>query len=558
MKITGKAVSRFLFKASITEDDTFICNKCRRPKRSPKGYTNLVSHARTCYGPDFETELKQHLQQHGVDVGDDGAIPKKIDQKVLESFYRSNDKEQRAFAWIKWLCTRNMPLTEAANEITREFSKWEGFSPKTLRKYIIATANETVKPISETLKKSGLITLLFDGWTCDGTSTHYIAIFAGYRDPSTGKYEEVLLSLQPTLDEMDMGADAHIDLVESTLDLYKLEKDMVVCIVGDNCATNRAISRRWNIPLIGCYNHKLNLAVQEYIEQQRGLPEVIDKISTLMSKACNLKMAAQLRDLTLEAHGVSLKAKQKNKTRWTSTFDMAKRYIRIKAELLQVQGLEDYQLSARENRMVTSAMQDFEAFSYVTTQIQEKGMDVRFCREQFDILLSEPKYDCMRKYLAPDAEIVESPVFERGIIKIQNGLKLTEEEARACRKLQTQQTESLSQEEEAANEAMTVMQRLLANGKRRKVEASKSVDYVDIGTLICATSNCCERLFSEAKYIMVPHRRGMSPLLFECLIYLKKNISFWNIKTVAAAILRADKDDDEDTIFERDGDAYYK
>jgi len=75
--------------------------------------------------------------------------------------------------------------------------------------------------------------------------------------------------------------------------------------------------------------------------------------------------------------------------------------------------------------------------------------------------------------------------------------------------------------------------------------------YVDVGKLICATSNCCERLFSEAKYIMLPHRRSMSPIVFEALIYLKKNEKFWNVKTVAVAMKRSLEDD-------RDNEIYYE
>jgi hypothetical protein len=556
MKVKGSAVQRFFFKAATYADDTWICNKCKKARKCSKGYTNLVTHAKSCIGPEFEDELIQHLDDHGIKVDKDGGLPKDIDQRVLDSFYRSNEKERRAYEWIKWICSRNQPLMECENKITKHFSKWKSFSTKTLRRYIIATAAEAAKDISDTLKKAGLISLLFDGWTCDGTSTHYIAIFAGYRDPSSGEYAEVLLSLQPTLDETDMGADAHINLAESTLEYYDLEYDSIACLVGDNCSTNRAISKRWNIPLIGCFNHKLNLAVQEYIANQTGLQEAVDKIATLMSKATCIKAAAQLRDLTLEAHGVSLKAKQKNKTRWTSTFEMTKRYHRIKAELAQIEELEPYQLTLRENRIIKNAQDDFEVFNTITVAIQEKGMDILCCREQFDIIRSDPKYECMEKYLSPTAEIVESPTFESAVVKIQQGLPLDDEEAKAARKLKRER-EVPEQESVPSEEEMTVMQRLEAARKRRKVQpTTSSLEYIDVTKLICATSNCCERLFSEAKYIMVPHRRAMSPLLFESLIYLKKNLRFWTIKTVAAAMTRAEKEE-PDALFERDSDNFY-
>jgi hypothetical protein len=168
----------------------------------------------------------------------------------------------------------------------------------------------------------------------------------------------------------------------------------------------------------------------------------------------------------------------------------------------------------------------------------------------------------MRKYLAPDADIIENPLFESGVIKIQRGLPLTDEEAVACSRLQKKQTKKPGENGSIWDtpEEMTVMQRLEANRKKRKVSnVAACVDYVDVSKLICATSNCCERLFSEAKYIIVPHRRGMSPIVFESLIFLKKNVAFWTIKTVARAMKRADNDEKNgDELFQRDDDQYYE
>jgi hypothetical protein len=59
-----------------------------------------------------------------------------------------------------------------------------------------------------------------DGWTCDGASTHYIVNFAGYISPCAGNYEETLLSMQPTLDEDDLGAGMHMFYCLNPLSSY--------------------------------------------------------------------------------------------------------------------------------------------------------------------------------------------------------------------------------------------------------------------------------------------------------------------------------------------------
>ena len=92
------------------------------------------------------------------------------------------------------------------------------------------------------------------------------------------------------------------------------------------------------------------------------------------------------------------------------------------------------------------------------------------------------------------------------------------------------------------------------------MKGSHGHKYVHPGNVVCATSNCCERLFSEAKYVMKPQRRAMSPILFEALLFLKKNAPYWNIATVAAA-MKAYLAGDNDRIAEmeaRDQDFFYE
>jgi len=215
MKFNGPNIRDFFFKPIANEADAFTCNKCKGRYRSPKGYTTLHNHVTKCYGEGWEGRLKEHLETHDVKVKPDGSI-KSVEQSIMKSFYTSNTKDLRAYQWIKWLALRNMPIIEIENPLTRSIVKIEPFSSKTIRKYIISTAKETEKAIAAELQEAGKVTLLMDGWTCDGAATHYIAIFAGYLHHKSGEYNEVLLALTPTLQEDDLGADAHIELFEST------------------------------------------------------------------------------------------------------------------------------------------------------------------------------------------------------------------------------------------------------------------------------------------------------------------------------------------------------
>ena len=95
-----------------------------------------------------------------------------------------------------------------------------------------------------------------------------------------------------------------------TLLVYNKRLDIVVAFIGDNCSTNRKILNDCGIPLIGCANHRFNVAVKKWLEN-----EVIFKQDKMVVELRKLKDAARLRSLT------DLCAGGKNKTRWSFKYD---------------------------------------------------------------------------------------------------------------------------------------------------------------------------------------------------------------------------------------------
>ena len=71
--------------------------------------------------------------------------------------------------------------------------------------------------------------------------------------PETPEY--ILVSFQPLLDETSLGAASHVALFDAILVSYNLRLDNCVCLVGDNCSTNKCIADTWKVPLIGCSSH---------------------------------------------------------------------------------------------------------------------------------------------------------------------------------------------------------------------------------------------------------------------------------------------------------------
>jgi len=252
------------------------------------------------------------------------------------------------------------------------------------------------------------------------------------------------------------------------------------------------------------------------------LSDALDKLSTLMGKACNLKAAAQLRELTFDAHGREYAAKKENATRWTSCMVMVDRYLKIRDQLKVVDALDDYQLSKAEHKIIQEiAKLNFTILFQLTKNLQFANMDLLFVREEFDLILGDEDFKCMEKYLAPDADIIANPAFESGLIKIMRGDTLSLAESHACRflkKKNSEQQDCTTDADDGDSEELSTLEKLQRHRKKHKSHrsgnpsSSANKAYIDVFKLVSPTSNTCERLFSEAKYILVPHRRGMSPI----------------------------------------------
>ena len=203
----------------------FECNYCGKMRRQApsSGYTNLMSHLSDKH-PHYVDDYAEWEQAGG---------------QQLESFGFVSDKATKIFNWMHWVLERNMPLEEVDNELTRSMSKWDSDSSKTLKKYMQLVVRKVEAVIASEMPSS--IGLLFDGWTSG--STYFVAIYATYVIKSETR--RVLLALAPLLEETDLGADSHIDLIDETLLLFGKDRSCVRFIFGDNCALTKQLQPEW-------------------------------------------------------------------------------------------------------------------------------------------------------------------------------------------------------------------------------------------------------------------------------------------------------------------------
>ena len=281
------------------EQDRWKCLLCPESKnpirqKEKSGFTNLRNHINNVH-PDWVT--------------------KQTAQCTFEKYLRP--KSSNIYGWMKKVVLNCQPLSIVENQIELEFTTLKPVCRRTLKSAISKVYRLAFEQVMELLPQS--FCLCFDAWT--ENSFHFVAIYAIFNDLEFKK-RTILLSFGTLLDESNWTSANYADTVIALLESMNKSIENVICLVGDNCATNRSLSNLLGLPLIGCASHKLNLAVEKY---NQGFSE-IQIINHLMIKLefTPLKMA-KLRLRT------PLRPISKNLTRWSSCFNMLKDSLKFRS-----------------------------------------------------------------------------------------------------------------------------------------------------------------------------------------------------------------------------------
>jgi hypothetical protein len=164
--------------------------------------------------------------------------------------------------------------------------------------------------------------------------------------------------------------------------------DCVEFLTGDNCSTNKALANIMRVPLVGCASHRLNLAVNDFYDNSPQSKELISKVDKLMTALRTLKNASRLR-ANKETGGIV--ALGRNATRWSSTFNMLKRFLRLEEGLRRMQLSRDTidLLPSASNvadiRVLFEKLKDFESASQFL-QMDSSDVNLAYVRTLFDEL----------------------------------------------------------------------------------------------------------------------------------------------------------------------------
>ncbi|KAG2872304.1 hypothetical protein PC114_g26455 [Phytophthora cactorum] len=142
---------------------------------------------------------------------------------------------------------------------------------------------------------------------------------------------------------------------------------------------NKRLANIMGVLLVGCASHRLNLAVKQSLEPHE---EDLENVQVLMRKLCTLKEAAKRRAKT------PLLPVLRQEKRWSSTFAMLDRYVRLR-EFLSADDGEIAELlpSRSTHRSLQTLLEEMKDIESISKKLQSDGLTPLQARELFDGLL---------------------------------------------------------------------------------------------------------------------------------------------------------------------------
>lgn len=268
-----------------------------------------------------------------------------------------------------------------------------------------------------------------------------------------------------------------------------------------------------------------------------------------MKIASTLKVAAQLQELT------SYSDIRENDTRWSSTFQMIQTFLTIQTHLRGVVELLSLLPNNMEIEYLTTAFESLKKFDVVASMLQREGISFVESREICEVVVID--YPDFANYIGDDALIAENALFEKSVMRISRSLPLSDEQKAIMAPFEKERKEPVAvpvvpidnQDNNDDDDCESYAEKLQRKLKRQRIEAEseKPKTYMNLDVLPGTAINC-ERLFSTATFALSDTRKATSPKLFEAMMLLKVNKSYWNECSVGQAIAQTNNDGNSDDI----------
>ena len=286
------------FYGNTPHDNNHIW-KCRcgklRKQIIKQGYQNLMGHLKSHHPDHLDIfYMAQQMSNPSSKFQHVGICQTKLT-------YLVNAKSSNIFKWLEWIVMEEHELNFCEKKLTRKNTNLTRISKKTLKKYVFRLVRAVEKIITTAVQIASQYALIFDCRSEGGTQI--IGLFVSC--PGTERSAEPLICLLAFtyfLDETKFKASSHAEFIRSTLELYNLQEERLICLIGDKCSTNKLVSDLMLVPLVGCHSHRLNLAIEAYNKEHLGNDCEMHKMALNDFKSIKLKL--QNRETTLSDSNV--------------------------------------------------------------------------------------------------------------------------------------------------------------------------------------------------------------------------------------------------------------
>lgn len=164
---------------------------------------------------------------------------------------------------------------------------------------------------------------------------------------------------------MEARANDHINFIHFVSHVFGNSIANVVALIGDHCFTTKSVSLKTNIPMTGCHSHRLDLVVTGIVGDRK---EILNVVRCILQKLTAPVPGPKVRQVC------TLKAKEDNATRRSSTFQILQRYTVLFDALpsLECEEIQNLKPSTRNYACIDSLLLDsgVEELDSVTKYLQ--------------------------------------------------------------------------------------------------------------------------------------------------------------------------------------------
>ena len=483
--------------------------KCKRcgawssPFVQPIGeHGALHNHALFCCGMDYEND-------HSTAKLSTRNFKKMVGDFVTKRFFKRKPLEEENFRWLENVVLGNTQLSRLEDCIRKSSPDFvKHIDQKSMRDLMLKTTSLVDRQLGILLENSGLVSIIFCSFKDENKG---IAMFAGFNDEHCGTHKEVLLCVMSRKEAQNVPR-AMRSFVEC-IARFRLREVQLLCVVAAQdkgqvlahlslqLSTNsnffcrcgcksiaEECAKLWNVPFIPCFLHRFDTAVDHWLQEGTGCIQALTKCQNIMMDA-STKTADALHQPLDET--------------WKSKMHLVQRHFAAKEEMSKFH----CNLDRQSIKKLEALNRHFDAFETI-----EQSLGAAESTAAADAILKtfiRNDTDSQHESVEVSLKSTEctSP-FLTAIYKISKGTRLNHYEEEAAAKLKCPR-----------------------HSKMRKVSqgygAPKEYEDAHIVPATCSSSNS---VFSDVA------QDGISPIVFQSILFLKGNHFLWNPSTVADAM----------------------